>query len=455
MLKPARAQHTWIPLLATSLAGFLVLACCPFQPIALGQYPSAGIAPSGVGRDFRPLRWIARPPAAPSTASRMMRLPSPPGLAQRIDPVSPDVANQYGMALGYPSAPPGVSQRPRWSGPPQPNRNAPFVLREGGGQNELGVFGNAGAGRSPRIEPAADPQQLRAMQAVARKADELTRVGFALANRGATFSAREKFIRALEAVAQAADADQQTDAHGQFLVHGLRALEECRDFIPHGNALDGEIEVEMLVAGHRTEVLKGWADGVSAVAAVNRYYTYAQQELAQSVDKSPAGSMALYGLGKLYIQIGEQAGVRILDPQSQSQVFHQAALMVDSNNWMAANELGVLLAQRGQYEKARQWLRHSVALSSKPVCWRNLARVHKHLGEELLSRQAQQKAEASDRARGDEAAGLSRRAQVALISPKQFSVSPTQGPASRQASPATRAMAPPKAGTMFSWLPWR
>ena len=65
--------------------------------------------------------------------------------------------------------------------------------------------------------------------------------------------------------------------------------------------------------------------------------------------------------------------------------FHQAALLVDPQNSMAANELGVLLVRFGQLREARQVLRHCIATAPRPEVWHNLAVVHERLGEQELA----------------------------------------------------------------------
>jgi Flp pilus assembly protein TadD len=67
---------------------------------------------------------------------------------------------------------------------------------------------------------------------------------------------------------------------------------------------------------------------------------------------------------------------------------HQAALLVDARNAKAANELGVLLARFGQLEDARRVLRHALTLRPEPQIWRNLAVVHRRLGDAELARRA-------------------------------------------------------------------
>jgi len=73
-------------------------------------------------------------------------------------------------------------------------------------------------------------------------------------------------------------------------------------------------------------------------------------------------------------------------------VFYQAALLVHPQNFMAANDLGVLLAQCGHYADARALLEHSLALRPQPTGWRNLAMVYRQLGQAALAERAARQA---------------------------------------------------------------
>jgi uncharacterized protein HemY len=70
-------------------------------------------------------------------------------------------------------------------------------------------------------------------------------------------------------------------------------------------------------------------------------------------------------------------------------VFYQAALAVDPGNFLAANELGVLLARYGQWQDARRALLASLSIQPHAEGWHNLAIVHRRLGEIELARLAE------------------------------------------------------------------
>ncbi len=124
---------------------------------------------------------------------------------------------------------------------------------------------------------------------------------------------------------------------------------------------------------------------LSPLVAQQRYYSYAQEQLGIAAAGEPAGSMALHGLGKIHSVIASQPAPAIFAAEPKALVYQQAALLTDSRNYLAANELAVLLAKNGYLQSARTLLQRSVAGSPQPAVWHNLAVVHRYLGEKQLS----------------------------------------------------------------------
>ena len=136
------------------------------------------------------------------------------------------------------------------------------------------------------------------MVAVVQRADARVRHGFQLAERGALYSARAEFIAGLQIIAQANDAQQNTQLYSKSLTAGIVALKESSEFVRQ-NAGKPEIEVKRLVAAHKTPVLKNvTAERISPTLAAKRYYDFAQEQLAAAAAQEPTGSMALYGLAQ-------------------------------------------------------------------------------------------------------------------------------------------------------------
>jgi tetratricopeptide (TPR) repeat protein len=227
------------------------------------------------------------------------------------------------------------------------------------------------------------------MAAVNRRAEQLAMQGCSLAERGALFSARAQFIEALRLVAEAQDMEQATDSHAGALTAGLTALREVRDFQPKRSAAEHGIDLALVASAHRTPVLKQTGcEGLTAVAAQQRYLTYAQLQLEAAAGQQPAASFALYGMGRIAALAVRQQNSAALGDAGQAMALYQAAVAADARNFRAANELGVLLADNGRWDAARDMFAHSLSISPQPVAWQNLATAYERLGQPALAAKA-------------------------------------------------------------------
>jgi tetratricopeptide (TPR) repeat protein len=244
------------------------------------------------------------------------------------------------------------------------------------------------------------------MEQVARQADRQTRHGFELAERGAYFAARAEFLGALKLLADGLDTDGRTDAHGRALAAALTALREAEDFLPRGSRLESETDIAAIAAAHETPVLKNEKDKVTAIVAVRRYMTYAQERFATAADREVAGSIALHALGKLHNSMAKHKVSLVMAAESKAVVFYQASMIAYPQNYMAANDLGVLLAQCGEPDQARSVLEHSLRLSQQSATWHNLAVVYRQLNMAGQANMAESRATAAQQAE------LARRKQI-------------------------------------------
>lgn len=380
--------------------------------------------------------------------------PWPPASTQNAGSEKPS-ASAAGSA-------PQASPAPPWAAAPPSGAGAGLAARDpaldSGKQEKVAL-------PPTPVSPAAErprPPSPRAMQAVLQKADAHMQRGIDLADRRAFYSARTEFIAALRLLAQGLDAQDGGTARSDALARGIWALEEANDFIPRGSELNADIRVDRLVAAHRTTVLKSSQQGAGAAAAqvtplqaVQKYYTYGQEQLAAAVRPSREGSQLLTALGKLYAEMSGEPARLAVDAATKGLVCQQAALLADARNARAANELGVLLAREGRFEEARDWLRHSAGLKPQSETWHNLAVVHENLGETQLAAAARTTSLTLARRQG-QAAGP--QVQVKQLTPAQFAgVSRPAGAAPAVASPpaAARTAAKPQADDMWDWLPWR
>lgn len=239
------------------------------------------------------------------------------------------------------------------------------------------------------------PMNLPSLEAFIRQADAHYAQGWELANRGAYFSARAEFVESLRRVVQGLDAATGSNGHSQALAAAMLALKEADDFLPRGSKLDSDFDVTSILNAHRTPVLKGMpAAGLTPAVIVEQYYAYAGEQFSRAVGSVPSGSRALHALGKIYGILATQKTPALSSAENHASVFHQAALRSDPANYMAANDLAVLLANQGRYQDARDLLVQGLGASAQPAMWQNLAMVHGQLGETHAANQAQRAAAA-------------------------------------------------------------
>ncbi len=300
------------------------------------------------------------------------------------------------------------------------------------------------------------------MIAVIERADQQVRHGFQLAERGALYLARAEFVAALKLIAQANDIQQSTRIYSKAASAGLLALKESSDFVRQPMGIK-DIDVAKMVSGHKTPVLKNSdVSELAPIIAAQRYYAYAQEQLAAAAAQEMAGSMALYGLGKVAIRAMDNKSQE-LEYTGQAMTLFQAALIAEPNNFRAANELGVLWAENGQLRRARELFILSVSLSPQPATWHNLAIVHARLGEEALA----ERARVESRAMQNPSSEITEQA-VQWVEPATFArmMSATDGavPAATltkteptsvksEAEPAKPSSDATKKG-IKDWLPW-
>ncbi len=285
----------------------------------------------------------------------------------------------------------------------------------------------------------ADPDLNRSeqLELIARQADRKTLHGFELAGRGAYFAARAEFLGALKLIADGLDTEQKTDAHGRALATALTALKEAEDFLPDGSRTEAELDLPRIIAAHDTPVLKNETGKITAMTATRCYLTFAQEQFAAAAGREVAGSMALRALGKLYDDLAAKKSPSVAAAAPKAIVYYQAALLVFPENYMAANDLGVMLARSGNYLSARKMLEYSVSLSRQSTTWRNLAVVYRQLGQTALAARAEREeaaCEQVDVARR-RALSLAANAPVRWVDPQTLSQTSSGAPILPGAAP--------------------
>lgn len=203
----------------------------------------------------------------------------------------------------------------------------------------------------------------------------------ALASRGAQYAARQKLIEVLRMISQAKDAEQGDRRFSAALAAGLRALDEAEDFAPRGTQLEGELELDLITAAHRTPIARQEdSSRMLPRHMMDLYFRYAQLKLAMSVAEEPAGSMALYALGKVTSQMGVTEPERHRLAHRRAVAFQQAALLAHDQNHLAAHELAVLLAESGHFAEAQNLLLQVAAGQPNATVYENLAQVQQRMG---------------------------------------------------------------------------
>jgi hypothetical protein len=234
------------------------------------------------------------------------------------------------------------------------------------------------------------------------------------------YSARNELIKGLTLISQSLDVQQGTATHSAALTAGLTALEEARDFAATGSQQSRATNVAVIAATHQTKLPTPIAAGTSPVVAQQQYFGFAQDQLTIAAGGLPASSDILYRLGRLQTALSAHDDDPTTLHVPQAMVFHQAALATDGNNWLAANELGVLYVRYGQLPQARQLLVQSVMIHPHRQGWHNLAVIHRRLGEVDLAQRAEAEVQLLDKQQGPDATAND---MVRWVDPKTFAAS--------------------------------
>ncbi len=322
-------------------------------------------------------------PASPATTGAV----TPHALATSSEPTSPAPAPS-----GVVEFPRVAIAAPAVAPPPQPQPQTPVEPTPVEAQAESKTSAELVQQRHDRL---AEHQEARAAgssllnlvasqadgQATVERAAALYHEGLRLATKGAWFSARNKFLAAMQLLAQVNDASQGRTHSVQALALALRAIEESEDFAPRlGQPNDGSALVT-LIRSHQTPILKQTpAESLTASVALDRYQQFAQQQLTIACAGVPLGSHILHALGRVYGTLYERRVTSIALPDEKARTFYTAAVSTQPGNYAAANDLGVLEAQSGRLSTARHWLAQSLGLAPQGATLQNLAVVEQRLG---------------------------------------------------------------------------
>jgi hypothetical protein len=207
---------------------------------------------------------------------------------------------------------------------------------------------------------------------------------FDLAQRGAVFTAEGEFRSVLGLCALELDSREGGTVHRDALRQGWIAVDEADQF--GGDQLDwrDSADVRRVACGHMTPVLRQAASQVDSIQAVQLYYAYAEERLAFACNGVPGATLAYYGLARTW----QVPGTCVSHAAGKAALLHRIALTLAPENVLAANELGVLLAQHGQLDHAEQLFQRCIAIEPKQETWRNLAAVYSRKNDQEASRRA-------------------------------------------------------------------
>lgn len=238
------------------------------------------------------------------------------------------------------------------------------------------------------IQSDVAPVNATLSESVAQEAVHHIEYGKSLSRRGASFGARQKFYAALGVIARGNDVQVGGNVYTTALGRATRALREVQDFTVRNADISVGISVAEILETHQTRIISdNEAAVMTPVEAMQRYFTFAHQQLSFAGGRNVVSAEALYSLGKLHSVMAKHQP-ETLDI-AKAIVFHRAALSSDARNSRSYNELGVLLARSGQLAEAESLLKQSLQISPIAETWQNLAKIHGRQGQVQLARLAQ------------------------------------------------------------------
>jgi Flp pilus assembly protein TadD len=230
---------------------------------------------------------------------------------------------------------------------------------------------------------------------------------FDLAQRGATYSAHTEFHGVLALCALELDARDGVTVHRESLREGLIALHEADELCGQPIDWSNSSDAYHASAGKARPIVEGSTPArADSIQVVQKYFTFAEDRFVYACQGMPGASLAYYGLARTYVQ----PGTRHTHAAGKAAMMQRVALRIEPMNVLAANELGVLLAQHGRLNEAEALFKECVATNATPESLQNLAVVYARQGRSEASRAAKLESDrlAEQRARATSgASGLS------------------------------------------------
>ncbi len=217
--------------------------------------------------------------------------------------------------------------------------------------------------------------------------------GKSLARRGSVFSARQELMQALRIIAESYDIRTRSRDYTDRLACGWRALQESDDFIARDAQQQMDMNLGDILETHTTQIIntERLAE-ISTIEAMQIYYAFAEDQILQAVGKSVVASDALFALGKLLTTAARFDASGKPQDRTKAMVMHQVALSANQDNYLSANELGVLLANNGRWHRSLDLFSRSLRSRQTAATWKNMAMAHEQISlrsEDPAERQQQ------------------------------------------------------------------
>lgn len=220
--------------------------------------------------------------------------------------------------------------------------------------------------------------------------------------RGALDSAEQHVESLLLELASTLDGLHECAVHQVLMSGGLQSLREASDF--YSQDVDRSIGdwVDTVAMGHQTQLPEVRNNNRRTDAEVAQaYYDFGTQMLTWGCGHQAMAADAMFVLGRIHQASATIDGQAVGDLDSRvvvpvEVIYHQIAMGLNPQHWLAANELGVLLGRRGDWESAREAFLQSLAARPSVQSWKNLAEVHYRLGEQELANLAANEARLID-----------------------------------------------------------
>lgn len=245
------------------------------------------------------------------------------------------------------------------------------------------------------VPETAMPRTFSPTESAESAASEHLEYGKSLARRGAIFAAREEYLHALRLICESGDRQSGTREFTTRLARGLKALAEAEDFFRMSAEEQLRMDLSQVLQSHETRLIAmEQASSLTAIQAMQMYCEFAVEQISQAVGSSVVAGETLHAMGKLMIAASRlnQGGESMHLPKAM--VMYQAAMAANPRDYRSANELGVLMAEAGQWRAARDVFARSLLIHKTSEAWLNIARVHEMLGEKDYARRAQEEYEA-------------------------------------------------------------